>query len=162
MSPFHFRLSAAKNLSSFQLLPASLFTDLLQLFLGLPVFLFPWGFQSSALFGISPSSFINVWPSHLNLLFLIYLGKLSFCILISEKSVTVDNPTTLLTVSRRSLTAEFPCSIPYQFTWALWWTKWHCPNTSVSPVSAIPPTLRTHSFFHHRRCITLVANSVFK
>ena len=34
MSPFHFRLSAAKNLSSFQLLPASLITDLLQLFLG--------------------------------------------------------------------------------------------------------------------------------
>ena len=71
MSPFHFRLAAAKNLSSFQLLPASLFTDLLQLFLGLLLFLFPWGFQSSALFGISPSSFLNVWPIHLNFLFLI-------------------------------------------------------------------------------------------
>jgi hypothetical protein len=69
MSPFHFRLSAAKNLSSFQLLPASLFTDLLQLFLGLPVFLFPWMFQITALLGISPSSFINVWPIHLNFLF---------------------------------------------------------------------------------------------
>ena len=31
MSLFHFCLSAAKNLSSFQLLPASLITDLLQL-----------------------------------------------------------------------------------------------------------------------------------
>ena len=41
MSPFHFCLSAAKKLSSFQLLPASLITDLLQLFLGLPLFLFP-------------------------------------------------------------------------------------------------------------------------
>jgi hypothetical protein len=71
MRPFHFRLSAAKNLSSFQLLPASLFTDLLQLFLGLSLFLFPWGFQSSALFGISPSSFLNVWPIHPNFLFLI-------------------------------------------------------------------------------------------
>ena len=71
MSPFHFRLSAAKNLSSFQLLPASLITDLLQLFLSLPLFLFPWGFQSRAAFGISPSSCLNVWPIHLNFLFLI-------------------------------------------------------------------------------------------
>ena len=50
MSPFHFCLSAAKNLSSSQLLPASLITDLLQLFLGLPLFLFPWGFQSRSTF----------------------------------------------------------------------------------------------------------------
>ena len=48
MSIFHFCLSAAKNLSSFQLLPASLITDLLQLFFGLPLFLFPWGFQCRA------------------------------------------------------------------------------------------------------------------
>jgi len=71
MSPFHFCLSAAKNLSSFQLLPASLITDILQLFLGLPLFLFPWGFQSRAAFGISPSSFLDVWPIHLHFLFLI-------------------------------------------------------------------------------------------
>jgi len=71
MSPFHFCLSAAKNLSSFQLLPASLTTDLLQLFLGLPLFLFPWGFQSRAAFGISPSFFLKVWRNHLNFLFLI-------------------------------------------------------------------------------------------
>jgi len=73
MSPFHFRLSAAKYLSSFQLLPPSLFIDLLQLFRGLSLFLFPWGFQNSALFCISPSSFLNVWPIHLNFLFLIFL-----------------------------------------------------------------------------------------
>ena len=71
MSPFHFCLLAAKNPSSFQLLPASLITDLLQLFLGLPLFLFPWGFQNRAAFDISPSSFLNVWPIHLNFLFLI-------------------------------------------------------------------------------------------
>ena len=71
MSPFHFCLSAAKNLGSFQLLPASLTTDVLQLFLGLPLFLFPWGFQSRGAFGISPSSFLNVGPIHLNFLFLI-------------------------------------------------------------------------------------------
>jgi hypothetical protein len=41
MSSFHFCLSAARNLSSFQLLPTSLITDLLQLFLGLPLFLLP-------------------------------------------------------------------------------------------------------------------------
>jgi len=70
MSPFHFCLSAAKNRSSFQLLPASLITDLLQLFLGLPLFLFPWGFQSRAAFGICPSSFLNVWPIHPNFLFI--------------------------------------------------------------------------------------------
>jgi hypothetical protein len=34
-------LSAVKILSSFQLLPASLITSLLQLFFGLPFFLFP-------------------------------------------------------------------------------------------------------------------------
>ena len=68
---FHFCLSAAKNLCSFQLLPASLITDLLQLFFGLPVFLFPWGFQCRAAFVISPSSFLNVWPIHLNFLFFI-------------------------------------------------------------------------------------------
>ena len=71
MSSFHFCLSAAKNLSSFQLLPASLMTDLLQLFLDLPLFLLPWGFHSRAAFDISPSSFLNVWPIHLNFLFLI-------------------------------------------------------------------------------------------
>ena len=71
MSSFQFCLSAAKNLSSFQLLPASLMTDLLQLFLGLPLFLLPWGFHNRAAFDISPSSFLNVWPIHLNFLFLI-------------------------------------------------------------------------------------------
>jgi len=71
MSSFHFCLSAARNPSSFQLLPTSLMTDLLQLFLGLPLFLLPWGFQSRAAFGISPSSFLSVWPIHLSFLFLI-------------------------------------------------------------------------------------------
>jgi len=71
VSPFHFCLSAAKNLSSFQLLPASLIADLLQLFLDLPLFLFPRGFHSRAAFGIVPSSLLNVWPIHLNFLFLI-------------------------------------------------------------------------------------------
>jgi len=71
MSPFHFCLSAAKNLSSFQTLPTALITDLLQLFLGLPLILYPWGFQSRAAFGTSPSYFLNVWPIHLNSLFLI-------------------------------------------------------------------------------------------
>jgi len=71
MSSFHFCLSAARNLSSFQLLPTSLMTDLLQLFLGLPLFLLPWGFHSRAAFGISPSSFLSVWPFHLSFLFLI-------------------------------------------------------------------------------------------
>jgi len=71
MSSFHFCLSAARNLSSFQLLPTSLMTDLLQLFLGLPLFLLPWGFHSRAAFGIFPSSFLSVWPIHLSFLFLI-------------------------------------------------------------------------------------------
>jgi len=71
MSSFHFCLSAARNLSSFQLLPTSLMTDLLQLFLGLPLFLLPWGFHSRAAFGISPSSFLSVWPIHRSFLFLI-------------------------------------------------------------------------------------------
>ena len=41
MSSFQFCLSAAKNRSSFQLLPTSLVTDFLQLILGLPLFLLP-------------------------------------------------------------------------------------------------------------------------
>ena len=71
MSSFHFCVSAAKNLSLFQLLHTSLMTDLLQLLLGLPLFLLPWGFHNRAAFDISPSSFLNVWPIHLNFLFLI-------------------------------------------------------------------------------------------
>jgi len=71
MSSFHFCLSAARNLSSLQLLPTSLMTDLLQLFLGLPLFLLPWGFHRRAAFGISPSSFLSVWPIHLSFLLLI-------------------------------------------------------------------------------------------
>ena len=71
MGSFHICLSAAKNLSSFQLLPTSLVTVLLQLFLGLPIFRLPWGFHSRGAFGISPSSRLNVWPIHLNFLFLI-------------------------------------------------------------------------------------------
>ena len=46
-----FCLSAAKNRNSFQLLPTSLVTDLLQPVLSLPLFLFPWGFHSRAAFG---------------------------------------------------------------------------------------------------------------
>ena len=73
MSPFHFY-----QLLGTLVLPASLITDLLQLFFGLPIFLFPWGFQSRAAFGTSPSSFLNVWPIHLNFLFLIS-KFISFC-----------------------------------------------------------------------------------
>jgi hypothetical protein len=43
----------------------------LQLVLDLPLFLLPWWFHSRAAFGNSPSSFLNVWPIHLNFLFLI-------------------------------------------------------------------------------------------
>ena len=71
MSSFHFCLSTAKNRSLFQLLPTSLVTNFLQLILGLPLFLLPWGFHIRAAFDISPSSFLNVWPIHLNSLFLI-------------------------------------------------------------------------------------------
>ena len=67
MSSFHFCLWAAKNRSSFQLLPTSMVTNLLQLVLGLPLFLLPWGFHSRVAVGTSPSSFLN-----LNFLFLIY------------------------------------------------------------------------------------------
>ena len=36
----------------------------------------------------------------------------------------------------------------------LWWTKWHwdqfCANTSVFPISIIPPVLNTNSFLYHQ------------
>jgi hypothetical protein len=89
MSSFHFCLSAAKNLSSFQLLPTSLMTDLLQLFLGLPLFLLPWGFHSRAAFGISPSYFLNVWSVHLNFLFLISRFISSWSVTLHKSSLQI-------------------------------------------------------------------------
>ena len=55
--------------SSFYPLPGLLIFS--SYFFGLPLFLFPCGFQCRAAFGISPSSFLNVWPIHLHFLFLI-------------------------------------------------------------------------------------------
>jgi hypothetical protein len=112
MSPFHFCLSAAKNLSLFQLLPTSLITNLLQLFLGLPFFLFLWGFQSRAAFGISPSSFFNVWPIHLTFLFVI---------------------SKLLAVNSLLLTLHYSCVFELNFVSPGWqsvtWSDWRvCPN----------------------------------
>ena len=69
MSPFHFyRLLKTLVHSSFYPLP---WLPILQLFLGLPLFLFPWGFRRRTAFDISPYSFVNVWPIHPNFLFLI-------------------------------------------------------------------------------------------
>ena len=52
----------------------------------LPLFLFPWAFQNSALFGISPSSFPNVWPIHQNFLFLI-ATFISSCLVTFHRSL---------------------------------------------------------------------------
>jgi hypothetical protein len=68
---FNFCQSAARYLSSFQFLPASLISDLLQLFFGLPLFLLPWGFHIIADFDISQCSLFSVWPIHPYYLFLI-------------------------------------------------------------------------------------------
>ena len=93
MSSFHFCLSAAKKLTSFQLLPVSLMTDLLQLSLGLPLFLLPWGSHSRAAFDISTSSFLNVWPIHLNFLFLIsrFISSWSFTLYKSLLQIMFDH-----------------------------------------------------------------------
>jgi len=110
MSPSHFCLSAAKNLGSFQLLPASLFTDLLQLFLGLPLFLFPWGFQSSAAFGISPSSFLNVWPIQLNFLFRISTFRSSCLVNFHRSLLEIIFGHQILNINLRHLLTEV-CSL---------------------------------------------------
>ena len=113
--------SAAKNLSSFQLLPISLITDLLQLFLGLPLFLFLWGFQSRADFGISPSSFLNVRPIHLNFLFLIFTFTPSCPVTFHTSLLEIIFGHHILYIYLRHLLtkvcilAEFP----------LWQTKFH-------------------------------------
>ena len=66
-------------------------------------------------------------------------------------------PLTLYNVFRPAL--HFPLSISFnQCSILIHSPTTHAvlcfsPNTSVSPVSIIPPTLHTHSFICHRRCI---------
>ena len=101
-----------------------------------------------------------------NQLSLAHLRKASFYVLISGKSVTLDNPATLLTVSRRPLSAKFrvrshisSCEICGGQSGTV---TGFSSSTLVSPGSIIPPTLHTHSFIHHRRCINLAIDSILK
>lgn len=53
----------------------------------------------------------------------------------------------------RPLTGR-PSSVPSQFVWHLWWTKWHgaCPSahTWILPAISIPPMLLAHILFAYR------------
>jgi hypothetical protein len=51
--------------------PNSLFTNLLQVSLGLPILLSLWGVHCKAYFYMAPSGFLKVCPIHFNLRFLI-------------------------------------------------------------------------------------------
>jgi hypothetical protein len=66
-------LSAANLFTSLHVFPslrASSNTDLLQVCLGLPLFLVPWGFQSNAIRSTAVSSFLIVCPIHFHFRFL--------------------------------------------------------------------------------------------
>ncbi len=79
---FHFLLSWAWFSASFRPWSfSSLSSCLLQVFLGLPTFRWPWGFHFRLYFVILSLSFLRVWPSHLNFLFLIWMTIFSWLVL---------------------------------------------------------------------------------
>ena len=81
--------SSAVLLSSPQVTPIrllSLSRSLLQVFLGLPLFLDPWGFHESATLVMQSSGFLRVWPIHLHFLILMSSFTGVWCVL-SHSSV---------------------------------------------------------------------------
>ena len=70
------------SLSTFN---AFLFYSPLAVFLGHPLFLTPWGFQTNANCSIAPFSFLSVWPTHCYFLSLICCVP-GFWLVVSQKS----------------------------------------------------------------------------
>jgi hypothetical protein len=120
MSSFHFCLSAAKIRSSFQLLLTSLVTDLLQLVLGLPLFLLLWGFHSRAAFGTSPSFFLNVWPIHLNFLFLISKFISSWPVALHKSLLEIIFGHHISSYNIMKIIRTFDCGLSFHPQYKIW------------------------------------------
>ena len=63
--------------------------DLLQLFFGLPQFLFPWGFQKSACLVTLLCGFLSVWPIHFHFFLLIWTFILSSWVFAHRSSLLI-------------------------------------------------------------------------
>jgi hypothetical protein len=79
----------AKALTSLQVFPISVISSsivLLQVFLGRPLLLVPWGFHSNTSFYIAPAGLLKVCPIHLHFPFLIWTS-IGTCFVISHKEL---------------------------------------------------------------------------
>jgi hypothetical protein len=89
MKLLHLFLCFAKALTFLQVFPISVISScvvLLQVFLGRPLLLVPWGFQSNTSFSIAPAGFLKVCPIHLHFLFLIWMS-IGSCFVISHREL---------------------------------------------------------------------------
>jgi hypothetical protein len=78
----------ANALTSLQVFPISVISSsvgLLQVFLGRPLLLAPWGFQSNASFFMAPAGFLKVCPVHFHF-FLIWMS-IDSCFVISHREL---------------------------------------------------------------------------
>ena len=93
-----------------QHLSMSLFIDLLQVSFGLPLFLFPVGFQSRDCLVISLSGFRRVWPIHLQVFLLIVFPISSWPVRCHNSVFSILVGQKILRILRRHLFIKV-CSI---------------------------------------------------
>jgi len=88
MKSFQALWSPAIRLTSFRDLPVFLISSsvvLRHVLFGLPLLLYPWGFQSNAVFSIAPASLHNVCPIQFHFLLFIWIS-IGFCLVIHHSS----------------------------------------------------------------------------
>jgi len=88
MNSFQALRSPAIPLTSFHDLPVFLISSsivLCHVLFGLPLLLYPWGFQSNAVFSIAPASLHNVCPIQFHFLLFIWIS-IGFCLVILHSS----------------------------------------------------------------------------
>jgi len=88
MKSFQALQSPAIPLTSFHDLPVFLISSsavLRHVLFGLPLLLYPWGFQSNAVFSIAPTSLRNVCPFQFHFLLFIW-NSIGFCLVIIHSS----------------------------------------------------------------------------
>ena len=88
MKTFQALRSPAIPLASFHDLPVLLISSsivLRHVLFGLPLFLYPWGFQFNVGFSISPASLRNVCPNQFNFLLFVWIS-IGFCLIIFHSS----------------------------------------------------------------------------
>jgi len=88
MKSFQALRSPAIPLTSFHDLPVFLISSSLVLrhvLFGLPLFIYPWGFQSNAFFSVVPASLRNVCPIQFHYLLFIWIS-IGFCLVILHSS----------------------------------------------------------------------------